>query len=161
MSTKNTKVSRIMPCSVNLLTVASKTEREAMTATAMFISEDPPLFVVSVQKHILTHKIIEETGQFVLNIPSTEQVRLAKRLGHEKSPDKFKEFGIETESAKAVSAPLIKGSFANIECKVITSFPARNFTVYVVEAVDFAFNDNLSPVVWHLNRYYSLGDELK
>jgi len=56
---------------------------------------------------------------------------------------------------------LIKGSFASIECKVITSFPASNFTVYVVEAVDFAFNDNLSPVVWHLNRYYSLGDELK
>ncbi len=116
MSSKKTKVSRIMPCSVNLLTVASKTEREAMTATAMFISEDPPLFVVSVQKNIQTHRIIEETGQFVLNIASTEQVKLAKKLGHEKADDKFKEFGIQTEKAKTVSAPLIKGSFASIEC---------------------------------------------
>jgi flavin reductase (DIM6/NTAB) family NADH-FMN oxidoreductase RutF len=161
MPNKKTKVSRLMPCSVNLLTVASKTEREAMTATAMFISEDPPLFVVSVQKHILTHLLIEETGQFVLNIASTEQVKLAKRLGHEKATDKFKEFGIQTEKAKVVGAPLIKGSFASIECKVITSFPAGNFTVYVVEAVDFIWNDGLSPIVWDLNRYYALGKELK
>lgn len=161
MPNKKAKVSRLMPCSVNLLTVASKTEHDAMTATAMFISEDPPLFVVSVQKHILTHLLIEETGQFVLNIASAEQFKLAKKLGHEKAADKFKEFGIQTEKAKTVSAPLIKGSFASIECKVITSFPAGNFTVYVVEAVDFTFNDGLSPIVWDLNRYYALGKELK
>ena len=161
MPNKKAKVSRLMPCSVNLLTVASKTEHDAMTATAMFISEDPPLFVVSVQKHILTHLLIEETGQFVLNVASTEQVKLAKKLGHEKAADKFKEFGIQTEKARSVGAPLIKGSFASIECKVITSFPAGNFTVYVVEAVDFTFNDGLSPIVWDLNRYYALGKELK
>ena len=161
MPSKETRVSHIMPCSVNLLTVASKTEREAMTTTAMFISEDPPLFVVSVQKNILTHRLIEETGQFVLNIASTEQVKLAKKLGHEKAADKFKEFGIQTEKAKTVGAPLVAGSFASIECKVITSFPAANFTVYVVEAVDYIFDEGLTPIVWDLNRYYALGKELK
>jgi flavin reductase (DIM6/NTAB) family NADH-FMN oxidoreductase RutF len=161
MANRKATVSRLMPCSVNLLTVASKTEREAMTATAMFISEDPPLFVVSVQKNILTHRLIEETGQFVLNIASTEQVKLAKKLGHEKAADKFKEFGIQTEKAKTVGAPLVAGSFASIECKVITSFPAANFTVYVVEAVDYIFDEGLTPIVWDLNRYYALGKELK
>lgn len=160
MANKKMRVSRLMPCSVNLLTVASKTEREAMTATAMFISEDPPLFVVSVQKHILTHLLIEETGQFVLNIASNQQVNLAKKLGHEKSEDKFKEFGIQTEKAKTVGAPIIKGSFASIECKVITSFPAGNFTVYVVEAVDSVFDEGLSPLVWDMNHYYALGKKL-
>ena len=57
MANEKMKVSHIMPCSVNLLTVASKTEREAMTAGAMFISEDPPLFVVSIQNDILTHRL--------------------------------------------------------------------------------------------------------
>lgn len=161
MVTQKTRVSRIMPCSVNLLTVASKTERDAMTAGAMFISEDPPLFVVSVQKDILTHRLIEETGQFVLNIASTEQASLAKKLGHEKGGDKFKEFGIATERAKNVEAPIVKGSFASVECKVMTSFPAANFTVYVVEAVEFTFNEALSPLVWDQNRYYGLGQEYK
>lgn len=161
MVSQKTRVSRIMPCSVNLLTVASKTERDAMTAGAMFISEDPPLFVVSVQKGILTHRLIEETGQFVLNIASTEQAELAKQLGHEKAGDKFKEFGIATGIAKNVSAPPITGSFASIECKVITSFPAANFTVYVVEAVDFTVNEDLAPLVWDQNRYFGLGKEAK
>lgn len=161
MVSQKTRVSRIMPCSVNLLTVASKTERDAMTAGAMFISEDPPLFVVSVQKGILTHRLIEETGQFVLNIASTEQAALARLLGHEKVSDKFKEFGIDTERAKNVEAPLIKGSFASIECKVMTSFPAANFTVYTVEAVEFTVNEGLSPLVWDQNRYYGLGMEYK
>lgn len=161
MPGQKTRVSRIMPCSVNLLTVASKTERDAMTAGAMFISEDPPLFVVSVQKGILAHRLIEESGQFVLNIAATEQAELARKLGHEKAADKFTDFGIATEKAKNVSAPIIKGSFASIECKVITSFPAANFTVYVVEAVDFIFNEALSPLVWDQNRYYALGKESK
>jgi len=161
MGSQKTKVSRIMPCSVNLLTVASNTEHEAMTAGAMFISEDPPLFVVSIQKHILAHRLIEETGQFVLNIASTEQVKLAKKLGHDKALDKFKEFGIATKKARIVGAPMVEGSFCSIECKVITSFPASNFTVYIVEAVDFTINDGLSPVVWDQNRYYALGKELK
>lgn len=161
MVSQKTRVSRIMPCSVNLLTVASKTERDAMTAGAMFVSEDPPLFVVSVQKGILTHRLIEETGQFVLNIASTDQAELAKKLGHEKATDKFKEFGITTGKAKNVSAPLIDGSFASIECKVVTSFPAANFTVYVVEALDFTVNETLSPLVWDQNRYYALGEESK
>lgn len=161
MVSQKIKVSHIMPCSVNLLTVASKTERDAMTAGAMFISEDPPLFVVSVQKHIRSHRLIEETGQFILNVASTEQVKLAKRLGHEKAEDKFKEFGIATSNAKTVNAPLLEGSFASIECKVITSFPAGNFTVYIVEAVDFTLKEDLSPIVWDLDRYYALGNELK
>jgi len=161
MADEKMKVSHIMPCSVNLLTVASKTEREAMTAGAMFISEDPPLFVVSIQNDILTHRLIEETGQFVLNIASTGQVKLAKKLGHEKAADKFTEFGIEIEKVTSVSAPIIKGSFASIECKVITSYPAGNFTVYVVEAGDFTRNKDLSPMVWDMDRYYALGEELR
>ncbi|HBA54596.1 MAG TPA: hypothetical protein DCZ04_09145 [Syntrophorhabdus aromaticivorans] len=155
------KVSHVMPCAVNLLTVASKNERDAMTATAMFVSEDPPLFVVSIRKSIVAHRLIEETGQFALNVASTQQAKLAKRLGHEKAADKFNEFGIAIEKAPAVNAPLIKGSFAGIECKVITSFPVGNFTVYVAEAIGFSVNESLSPVVWNLDRYYAIGEELR
>lgn len=161
MSNDKMKVSHIMPCCVNLLTVSTKTESDVMTATAMFISEDPPLLVVSIHKDTQTHRMIEESGQFVLNIASTEQAKLAKRLGHEKAADKFKEFGIEIEKAATVSAPIIKGSFASIECKVITSFPASQQTVYIAEAIDFTRNEGMSPIVWDMDRYYALGEEFR
>ncbi|HEX7534666.1 MAG TPA: flavin reductase family protein, partial [Syntrophales bacterium] len=104
-------VSHLLPCSVVLLSAGNGTKKDAMTATAMFVSEDPPLFVVSVDRSHLTHALIEETGQFVLNVASRDQVKLARGLGstHGGKVDKFKKFNIKTETAKVVSAPIIKG----------------------------------------------------
>jgi flavin reductase (DIM6/NTAB) family NADH-FMN oxidoreductase RutF len=156
-------VSHLLPCSVVLLSAARGTKKDAMTATAMFVSEDPPLFVVSVDKNHLTHTLIEETGQFVINVASVGQVRLAKNLGstHGAKVDKFQKFAIETDKAKVVGAPLIRGSFASIECTVITSFPVSVYTLYLAHAVDFTVNKALSPLAWHLNRYYGIKDEVK
>jgi len=155
------KISHVMPCSVNLLTVATKLEREAITASAMFISENPPLVVVSVHKDTPTHSMIEESEQFVLNVAATGQVSLARKLGHEKAEDKFQAFAIQTEKAAAVEAPIIKESFATIECRVINSLTASHFTVYIAEVLDYAINKDLSPMVWDMDRYYALGEELR
>jgi len=156
-------VSRIMPCSVVLLSVATQTKRDAMTATAMFVSEDPPLFVVSVAKHILTHLLIEESGQFIINVASHNQVQLAKKLGstHGMDVDKFKKFNIAVEKWHTMIAPKIKGAFAHIACKVITSFSIGKYVLYLVEAVDYSINRSVKPLVWNFNRYYSIGDEIR
>jgi flavin reductase (DIM6/NTAB) family NADH-FMN oxidoreductase RutF len=154
--------SRIVPTSVILLTVATKEKQDAMTASAMFVSEDLPLLVVSVAKHILTHDLIEEAGEFVLNVASSDQAKLARKLGatHGREVDKFKEFDISTEKASKVNAPMIKGSFAHLECKVVTSHSAGNYTIYVAEVVDYKVDDNLVPVAWHHNNYFTLGQRI-
>jgi flavin reductase (DIM6/NTAB) family NADH-FMN oxidoreductase RutF len=156
-------VSHLLPCSVVLLSAGNGTKKDAMTATSMFVSEDPPLFVVSVDRGHLTHALIEETGQFVLNVASVGQVKLARGLGstHGNKVDKFKKFAIETEKAKLVSAPIIKGSSVSIECNVITSFPVSTYTLYLASAVDFTVNKALTPLAWHFNRFYSMKDEVK
>ena len=163
MKKKMPNVSHLLPCSVVLLSAGNGTKKDAMTASAMFVSEDPPLFVVSVDKSHLTHALIEETGQFVLNIASVGQVKLARDLGstHGDKVDKFKKFAIKTERAKMVSAPIIKGSFVSIECNVLTSFLVSTYTVYLASPVDFTTNKALTPLVWHFNRYYSIKDEVR
>ena len=163
MEKRKARVSHVMPCSVVLLTAGSPQKGDAMTATCMFISEEPPLLVVSVDKQSLTHEFIEETAEFTLNVASTNQVDLAKKLGaiHGKKMDKFKSLGIGTESGKTVKAPAIKGAFASIECKVITSFPVSRYTVYVAEAIDYTISEKASPVAWHQDRYYKLTDQVR
>lgn len=163
MRKEMSNVSHLLPCSVVLLSAGSGTKMDAMTATSMFVSENPPLFVVSVDRGHLIHALIEKTGHFVLNVASTGQVKLAKNLGatHGEKVDKFKKFAIKTEKATTVKAPIIEGSFAAIECNVITSFPVSTYTVYLVEAVDLKVNKFLTPLAWHLNRYYSIKDEAK
>src|SRR4030042_785352 len=129
--------------------------KDAMTASAMFVSENPPFLVVSVAKHIVSHDLIEEAGEFVLNVASTNQVKLAKQLGftHGRDTDKFKRFNISVGKARQVDTPVIQGSFANIECRGITCFSAAKYIVYLAEVVAYRVDTNLTPVAWHQNKY--------
>ena len=96
MEKKLLQVGRLVPSSVTLLSVATKEKQDAMTASAMFVSEDPPLLVISVAKNIVSHDLIEKAGEFVLNVASTNQVKLAKQLGftHGRELDKFKKLSV-------------------------------------------------------------------
>jgi flavin reductase (DIM6/NTAB) family NADH-FMN oxidoreductase RutF len=157
------QISRFVPCSVALLTVAAKEKQDAMTASTMFVSENPPLLSVSVAKHIVSHDLIEKAGEFVLNLASKNQVKLAKQLGftHGSKVDKFKRFSIRKEKGSKIGSPLIKGSFANIECKVITSLSAANYIVYLAEAVAWKIDDKLTPIAWYNNKYFALNEEVR
>jgi flavin reductase (DIM6/NTAB) family NADH-FMN oxidoreductase RutF len=142
------QISRLIPCSVALLTVGTKEKQDAMTASTMFVSENPLLLTVSVAKHIVSHDLIEKAGEFVLNLASTNQVKLARQLGftHGSEVDKFKRFGIHKEKATRIRSPLIKGSFANIECEVITSLSTTNYIVYLAKVVAYKIDNQLTPI---------------
>jgi len=154
---KFSEIGRLLPCSVTFLSVATKRKQDAMTASAMFVSESVPLVVVSVAKHIVSHDLIEEAGEFALNVASIKQVKLAKQLGftHGREVDKFKKFRVSKMRAKKVKAPLIKGSFAHMECKVITSLSAANYVIYLAEVVAHRVDPKLTPVTWFNNKYFA------
>ncbi len=156
-------ISRMLPCSVTFLSVGTKNRQDAMTASAMFVSEDPPLLTVSVAKHIVSHDLIEQAGEFVLNVASTNQIKLARQIGftHGDDVDKFERFGIQTGKARKVKAPSIKGSFAYLECKVITSLMAANYVVYLAEVVSSKVDPKLIPVAWFKNKYFGLIEEIR
>ncbi len=60
MEKREPRVSHVMPCSVVLLSAGSTEESDAQN---------------------MTHEFVEVTGEFTLNIASTEQVSIAKKLG--------------------------------------------------------------------------------
>ena len=134
-----------------------------MTATATFVAEDLPLLMVSVSKESTCHELIEKSGELALNVASADQVDLARKLGatHGRDVDKFKEFEIETAPAAKIAAPLISGSLASIECKVITSMPASNYIVYMVEAVAYTADNTRTPIAWYNDRYFSVDQEVR
>jgi len=163
MAKKFVKATRSVPCSVVLLSVASKNKQDAMTATAIFVSEDPPLVTVSVAKHIVSHDLIEAAGEFVLNVASTGQAELAKKLGatHGRRVDKFKKFNVKKLKATKVKSPMIRDSYANIECRVITSMTAATYTIYLAEVVAYKVNGKLKPIAWFDNKYFALGEQVR
>jgi flavin reductase (DIM6/NTAB) family NADH-FMN oxidoreductase RutF len=151
-----------LPCPVVLLSVGTQGNRDAMTAAAMFVSEDPDLIVVSVSKNSHCYELIEKMGEFVLNVAATDQVKLAKLLGatHGAQIDKFKEFKIGVKKAKSVRSPLIQSAFSHLECKVITSFPVGHYVQYLATVAAYKEDEKKAPLVWHGQRYFSLKKEV-
>lgn len=154
-----------LPCSVVILSASADNSQGAMTATAMYVSQVPPLIAVSVSKAFATYQLIEKSKEFAINVIADNQLDMAQKFGrvHGYEVEKFKEFGIATESASKIGAPLVSGCFANIECRVKSSLwdVEGNHTIYISEVVAFKMNNELQPTVWLNNRYFRVGTECR
>lgn len=90
-------------------------------AWSMPLDFDPPKVAVVIDKATLTRALVEASGQFVLNVPSTALAALTVAVGSEsgRDVDKFAAHGIATLAPSKVEAPLIDGCLAWLECRLI------------------------------------------
>lgn len=107
-------------------------------AWIMPTSANPPLVAVSIAPQRYSHKAIEETREFVVNIPSTELLNETFFCGRVsgKTCDKFKEAKLTPQPAKAVKTPVIKECIAHLECKLHGKFTTGDHTVFVGEIIE-------------------------
>jgi flavin reductase (DIM6/NTAB) family NADH-FMN oxidoreductase RutF len=92
-------------------------------AWATPVSEEPPLAVVCVSKESYTAKLIRQTKEFVINIPSKDLLKALWTCGKAsgRDIDKFKKAGLSSRNAKKVKPPLIDGCVGFIECRLWTT----------------------------------------
>jgi flavin reductase (DIM6/NTAB) family NADH-FMN oxidoreductase RutF len=154
-----------LPCSVTILTAHADDYQGAMTASSMFVSQVPPILVVSVSKTFATYQLIERSKELAINVIADNQWDLAGKFGsiHGYEVDKFEEFGVKTAPASIIKASLIVGCFANIECGVKSSMwdVEGNHAIYIAQVVAFRMDDKLSPMVWLNNKYFRVGNECR
>ena len=94
MSEKNlAKATLQLPCSVVIVSAKADNRQSAMTATAMYVSQVPPLLVVSISKTFATYVLIEKSKEFAINVIADTQLDLSKKFGsvHGYEVDKFQE----------------------------------------------------------------------
>ena len=110
---------------VMIITAAAGGRRNLMIAVrGMHFLESPPSVAIGVDRHSVTAGLIEESGEFGVNLVAGDQAWLLQK-GRELSRvpsdqvDKFELFGVETFAGDAIGAPLIKGCVCNLECKVV------------------------------------------
>lgn len=121
---------------------------------SMVASGEPPMLAVSIAHKNYTHKLIEETGEFVLCFPSEEMKGLIEYSGScsGRDVDKFAEYNIEVISSKHVKPPLIKNSAACFECKVRGKLVAGDHTIFAGEILASYISDE------NRNRLYNFGN---
>ena len=143
-------------------------------AWAGTVCTNPPMVSISVRPERYSYHMIDETGEFVINL-TTEKLAYATdycgvRSG--KDVDKFKELHLTPEKAEYVSAPLIAESPVNIECKVVKKETPGSHHIFLAEVkavhVDDAYMDEkksfhlsqAKPIVYSHGEYYLLGEKL-
>ena len=81
-----------------------------------------PIFVAYVRESRYTKDMVEQHGEFTVNIPLGEvDPQIIKICGTKsgRDMDKFKELGLETEPGMTVSVPGIRQLPLTLECKVL------------------------------------------
>ncbi|MCD6529226.1 flavin reductase family protein [Candidatus Bathyarchaeota archaeon] len=106
-------------------------------AWCMPVSTKPPLVAVSISPKRYSHTLIEETGEFVINIPTMEILKETLYCGRVsgRKVDKFKHSGLTSVESKVVKPPAIKECVAHLECKLYKKVPAGDHTIFIGEVV--------------------------
>jgi flavin reductase (DIM6/NTAB) family NADH-FMN oxidoreductase RutF len=124
---------------------------------------DPPKIIVVIDKNTYTRELIEVSGTFAINVPCVAQIdtvqKVASSSGRDlKHTDKFAEYGLETFPAKEISAPLLKGCVAWLECKIIPEPHNQNtYDLFIAEVLAAYADDRVfSDGRWHFDGYDDL-----
>lgn len=110
----------------------------ATVAWAMPTSQKPALIAISLSPQRYSHTLIEESGEFTVNIPSIDILQAVIACGafSGRSFDKFKKAGLTPVPGKTVKAPSIQECLASIECVVEDKFTTGDHTVFVGKVMD-------------------------
>lgn len=103
-----------------------------------FVSASPPMLAISVGPGRYSHANLEKSGEFVLCFPSVELARAAWKAGKKsgRSFDKFGPGGLVAVPARHVKPPIVAGSTAAFECRVVNRVTAGDHTIFIADILE-------------------------
>ncbi|MBW2148791.1 MAG: flavin reductase family protein [Deltaproteobacteria bacterium] len=84
------------------------------------VNSKPPMIGISIQPIRYSHKLIRASGEFGVNIPTREMLRVTDYCGSisGRRVNKFETTGLTAFQGEKIAAPLIEECPVNLECKV-------------------------------------------
>jgi len=130
----------LYPLPVVMVSCASKGQRPNIItlAWAGTVCSSPAMVSISVRPERYSHSIIEESGEFVINLVTEKLIRSCDWCGVKsgRDVDKFKFCHLTARPAeKLEDAPLIEESPVNIECRVTQKIPLGSHDMFLAEVV--------------------------
>lgn len=108
-------------------------------------SYDPPMVMVGIVPSRYSYNIINETGVFIVNVPTKDQKEIFDYLGSHsgRNEDKFANLALKTEEGEVVNAPLISECPVCIECTVTSSILTGSHEMFVGKIEKIHVDENL------------------
>jgi flavin reductase (DIM6/NTAB) family NADH-FMN oxidoreductase RutF len=127
----------LYPVPVVLVTCGVERPNVITLAWVGTVCSDPPMVGIGVRPERYSHGLIDQSGEFVVNIPGEDLLEVTDRCGHTsgRDVDKFAAFGLTAEPASTLKTPLIAECPVNIECRVTQKIPLGAHTLFLGEIV--------------------------
>ena len=110
------------PGAVPLISVGDGSRDNLFPVTwNMPVRRDPGMVAILCGKAHFSYPIIEQTGEFGMNIPTADMAAAVLGCGRTSGrsvADKFKRFNLSRQPAERIRAPLVTEAPGNLECRV-------------------------------------------
>ena len=99
------------------------------------ICSEPPMVSISVRPSRYSYKLIKESKEFVINIPSKKLAKETDLCGviSGSKYDKFHETGLTTGKSNSIKTPIIQECPINLECKVKEEIELGSHNMFLAE----------------------------
>lgn len=106
-------------------------------AWAGIVNTHPPRVSISVRPSRHSYGLIQQSGEFVINLPTTALARAVDWCGVKSGRDvnKFEAMGLTALPASQVGCPLVGESPVNLECKVFQQIPLGTHDLFLADVV--------------------------
>lgn len=118
-----------------------------ITVTLVHIFSFSPLLIgIGIKPERHSYSLIKESKEFVVNIPTKNQLDATIFCGTKSGRDfdKFKEANLTKETSMKVKSAGIKECPINIECKVVQEFVSGDRTWFVGEVVNAKISEDFN-----------------
>lgn len=105
----------------------------------------PPKTYISVRPSRYSYELIKESGEFIINLPTTAIVKQLDFCGIHtgRKVDKFKKCNLTKETAFSVSCPAVAECPMHIECRVTDVIPLGSHDMFIADIVSCGVNSDL------------------
>lgn len=119
------------------------------------VSHTPPLLAISVGRERYSCGLIDEIGEFVINIPSAELLENVWICGTRSGRDtnKFEDTGLTPIASENVSPPLIAECMAWLECGVRKRIALGDHILFVGEILSASVRADAFDHFYHLKSH--------
>jgi flavin reductase len=145
---------RNVPAAVAVVTVDVEGERLGLTvASLVSLSLEPPLVGVAISRQAALHELLRRADEFVVNLLSGEQERLAQHFARGVPPIGLWQ-GIDVRPEPG--PPLLDGALGWLRCRPVEVRETGDHSLFVGEVTSVETGSTASPLVYMGQRYVAL-----
>ncbi|MEG1710673.1 MAG: flavin reductase family protein [Clostridia bacterium] len=136
----------LAPLPVIMVSCGNKEKSNIITiAWTGILNTLPPKTYISVRKERYSYDIIKESGEFVINLTSSNLVPVADYCGimSGRKVDKWTKFDLHKEYSESFACPMIAESPMSIYCKVTDITPLGSHNMIIADIVSIFIDDKL------------------